>query len=128
MILTEGLPPITTKLLDKIQKWEFIDLPSLLSGDSSAKSDAVTLTHEDQPILLADPQSHSNRRRKQIHDLPTWVQAFSIYAAGLAAISSTTSEQVLGLMAHTHLMIQLSRDLEVTTGCSMTKITVSGLQ
>ena len=111
VVLTEGLPPITSKLLDKIQRWEFIDLSSLLSCDPSVKSDTVAFTQEGQHILVVDPQSHINRRKKQILDLPTWVQAFSIYAAGLAAASSTTKEQVMGLMAHMFLMVQLSRDL-----------------
>ena len=44
-------------------------------------------------------------------DLPTCIQAFSIYAAGLAAACSTTKEQMVGLMAHMFLMVQISRDL-----------------
>ena len=44
-------------------------------------------------------------------DLYTWIQAFSICAAGLAAASLSTKEQVVGLMAHMFLMLQLSRDL-----------------
>ena len=44
-------------------------------------------------------------------DLYTWIQAFSTCAAGLAAASLSTKEQVVGLMAHTFLMLQLSRDL-----------------
>ena len=111
VVLTEGLPPITTKLLDKIQRWEFVDLSSLLSCDPTAKNDTVALTHEGQHILVVDPQSQFSRRKKQISDLPTWIQAFSIYAAGLAAASSTTKEHVMGLMAHMFLMVQLSRDL-----------------
>ena len=113
VVLSEGLPPISTKLLEKIQQWEFVDLTSLLSGDpsTSAKNDTVTLSQEGQQIVVVDPQSHPSRRKRQIVDLPTWIQAFSIYAAGLAAASSTTKEQVMGLMAHMFLMVQLSRDL-----------------
>ena len=114
VVLTEGLPPISTKLLEKIHRWEFIDLSSLLSGEPSAsKSETVTLSHEGQQILVVDPQSQlqTSRRKKQIVDFPTWTQAFSIYAAGLAAANSTTKEQVMGLMAHMFLMVQLSPDL-----------------
>ena len=88
-----------------------MDLSSLLSCDTTVKSDTVTLTHEGQHLLVVDPQSQFNYRKKQISDLPTWIQAFSIYAAGLAAASSTTKEQVMSLMAHMFLMVQLSRDL-----------------
>ena len=64
---------------------------------------------------MVDPQSQlqSSCRKKQIVDFPTWAQAFSIYAAGLAAVNSTTKEQVMGLMAHMFLMVQLSWDLGV---------------
>ena len=39
------------------------------------------------------------------------MQAFSIYAASLAAVRLTTKEKVMGLMAHMFLMVPLSRDL-----------------
>ena len=89
----------------------FVDLSSLLSCDTTVKSDTVALTQEGQHLLVVDPQSQFNRRKKQITDLPTWIQAFSIYVAGLAAASSTSKEQVMGFMAHMFLMVQLSRDL-----------------
>ena len=33
-VIAEGLPPVSTKLLDKIQKWEFVELVSLLTHDT----------------------------------------------------------------------------------------------
>ena len=74
VVLTEGLPPISTKLLEKIQRWEFIDLSSLLSGEPSAsKSETVTLSHEGQQILVVGPQSQlqPSRHKKQIVDFAT---------------------------------------------------------
>ena len=50
VVLTERLPPITTKLLDKIQWWEFVDLSSLLSRNPTTKNDTVAVTHEGQHI------------------------------------------------------------------------------
>ena len=44
----------------------------------------------------------------------------------LAAASSTTKEQVMGLMAHMFLIVQLSRDLGATIDSNMTKILGSG--
>ena len=88
VVLAEALPPILTKLLEKIQHWEFINLTSLLSGEPSAfKSETVTPSHEGQQILMVDPQSKPSHRKKQIVDLPTWVQVSSIYAARLAAVN-----------------------------------------
>ena len=52
VVLSEGLPPISTKLLENIQQWEFVDLTSLLSGDpSTSKNDTVTFSHEGQQIV-----------------------------------------------------------------------------
>ena len=48
---------------------------------------------------------------KRITHLSIWLQAFSIYAAALAASDKSSSAQFKGLMAHMYLMIQLSKDL-----------------
>ena len=86
----------------------------MLSGEPSAsKNETVTLSHEGQQILVVDPQSQlqPSRHKKQIVDFPTWTQAFLIYAVGLAAANFTAEEQIMGLMAHMFIMIQLSWDL-----------------
>ena len=79
VVLSKGLPPITTKLLDKMQRWEFVDLSSLLSCDPTIKSDTVALTHEGQHLLVVNPQSQFNHHKKQITDLPTWIKALSLF-------------------------------------------------
>ena len=44
IVIAEGLPPVSTKLLDKIQKWEFVELASLLTHDTYGQSRGDTLT------------------------------------------------------------------------------------
>ena len=34
IVVAEGLPPVSTKLLDKIQKWGFVELASLQTHDT----------------------------------------------------------------------------------------------
>ena len=41
-VLIAGLPPIQTKLLEKIQRWEFVDL-ALLLHDLTSRSDKFLL-------------------------------------------------------------------------------------
>ena len=109
LVIAEGLPPVSTKLLEKIQKWEFIELASLLTHDGPSRGETLTITQDGQSMIVR-PQEESHGRKK-INDIPSWLQAFSIYAAGLAASDNTTSEHFKGLMAHMYLMIQLAKDL-----------------
>ena len=60
--------------------------------------------------MIVRPQSEP-AGRKRITDLSTWLLAFSIYTATLAASDKTTSAHFKGLMALMYLMIQLSKDL-----------------
>ena len=83
VVLSEGLPPITTKLLWIYQAYCLVTLQSRVTL-------LLLLMRAMQHLLVVNPQSQFNRCKKQISDLPTWIQAFSIYAAGLAAASSTT--------------------------------------
>ena len=39
LVIAEGLPPVSTKLLEKIQKWEFIELASLLTHDGPSRGE-----------------------------------------------------------------------------------------
>ena len=111
IVVAEGLPPVSTKLLDKIQKWEFVELASLLTHDTYGQSrgDTLTITQDGRSMVVR--QQDESLGRKKITDITTWVQAFSIYAAILADSESSTSEQFKGLMAHMCLMIQLAKDL-----------------
>lgn len=109
LVVAEGLPPVSTKLLDKIQKWQFVKLASLLTHDTQSRGDTLTITQDGQSMVVR--QQDESLGRKKISDITTWLQAFSIYAASLAASESSNSDQFKGLMAHMFLMIQLAKDL-----------------
>ncbi|XP_019858533.1 PREDICTED: uncharacterized protein LOC109586769 [Amphimedon queenslandica] len=109
-LVDEGLPPIPTKLVEKIRRWEFIDL-SLLLHDPSSKSEESLVQQQGSQIMIFQSVEQAQKRRKQITDIVSWIKAFSIYSAVLAAAEETTREEVVGLLAHMHLITQLSRDL-----------------
>ena len=109
-VIAEGIPPIATKLLEKIQRWEYVDLSDLLSEASSKVDDMPTYTTQNQ-VILVQSVDQIKRKKKQILDIETWLQAFSIYAAALTAHSSTSKEESTGLLAHMYLVTQISRDL-----------------
>uniref|UniRef100_A0A1X7TSH8 Reverse transcriptase domain-containing protein n=1 Tax=Amphimedon queenslandica TaxID=400682 RepID=A0A1X7TSH8_AMPQE len=106
----EGLPPIPTKLVEKIRRGEFVDL-ALLLQDASSKSEELLLQQHGSPVMIFQSVEQAQKKKKQIVDIVSWARAFSIYAAVLAAAEETTKEQVVSLLAHMHLMTQLATDL-----------------
>ena len=125
-VICEGIPPIATKLLDRIQKWEYVDLSSLIA-DSSLKPDELAFPQNNQ-IVFIQSVDQIQRRRKQITDLTSWLQAYTIYMAALASADGTSKEETAGLLAHAYLIMQLSKDLRVSSGYNMTRNTGYGRQ
>lgn len=107
-VVAEGIPPIPLRLVEKIRRWEFVDLATLLN-DSLHKADDTTAHQQGQ--VLVQTLEQAQRRRRQIVDIFTWVRAFSIYTAALASAEATSKEEVVGLISHLHLINQLSREL-----------------
>ena len=105
-VVAEGIPPVSCKLVDKIRKWEYIDLSTLLEDYPS--SDQVTLINGQ---LVVASSSQKRRESKAISDIVSWLQAFSIFTAVLVSSDATSKEEAAGLAAHAYLIIQLSRDL-----------------
>lgn len=104
LVVAEGMPPIPVKLIEKIRKWEYVDLACLLE-DHSAHPISFTLNGVGQWV------PEQQKKRKQITDIITWIQAYSRYMAVLLSCDTTTKEEATGLVAHLHLVLQLSQDL-----------------
>ena len=113
VVVAEGMPPIASKLLDRIRRWEFIDL-ALLLNEVGQKSDEIPHSHDGRVVLILSVEQ-AQCCKKQIGDHYAWTQAFAVYMAALASVSTTTMEEVVGLIAHLHLVTQLSKDL--SGGC-----------
>ena len=96
-------------MVEKIQRWEFVDLASVLTSNQTP-DDVVAMVPSGQ-LVIVSPSDHQPRKRKSISDIHSWVQAFTIYAATLSAANSTTKEQTIGLFAHMSTILQLARDL-----------------
>lgn len=107
-VIVEGLPPIASKLLERIRRWDYVDLADLLL-EASAGNYEIPTSSQNQVILV---QSLDQMRKKRhILDIETWLQAFSIYAAALTAIPATSKEESTGLLAHMYLITQIAKDL-----------------
>ena len=67
-IVAEGMPPIPVKLIEKIRKWEYVDLVCLLE-DHNTHPVSFTLIEAGQWV------PEQQKRRKPRTDIFTWIQA-----------------------------------------------------
>ena len=101
--------PLSIKLLEKIRRWEYVDLSLLLEDQANRMPEEYQVSSNGQFLVLE--QDRGQRRRKQISDIFSWMKAFFRYVAALTSYESTTSAQATGLVAHLHLILQLSQEL-----------------
>ena len=43
VVVTKGLPPVSTKLLENIHNWEFVELANLLSHATLSRSESLSI-------------------------------------------------------------------------------------
>ena len=101
VVVTEGIPPVPCRMVNRVRKWEYVNLADLL-GDHSP--DHLTIINGQ---VIAVTSAGTPRRSCTISDIMTWLQAFSIPTAILVSSESTTREEAAGLTAHSYLIIQL---------------------
>ena len=92
------MPTIPVKLIEKIRKWEYVDLVCLLE-DHNTHLVSFTLNEAGQWV------PKQQKRRKLITDIFTWIQAYSRYMAVLLSSDTTTREEATELAAHLHLVL-----------------------
>ena len=105
IVVTEGIPPVRCRLVDRARKWEYVNLADLL-GDHSP--DHLTIINDQ---VIAVTSVSTPKRSHTITNILTCLQTFSILTAMLVSSQDTTKEEAAGLAAHSYLIIQLSRDL-----------------
>ena len=93
----EGLPPVPSKLAEKIRRWEFIEMSEMLPEFwTQARFDEA----ESKPPV-------ARRRRRQVTEIFTWVQCFCTY---VSVLSSKSPEVVPELMAYLVTITRVSQD------------------
>jgi len=98
VIVTEGIPPVPAKVVEKIRHWGYIDLGSLLASHESQGS-----SRDSRKDL------QRNRKPPPVNYLLNWLVAFSRLMAVLLASEDTSHEA--GLAAHLHTILQLHHNL-----------------
>lgn len=109
-LIVEGLPPVPVKIIERIRRWEYMDLSQLIQ-DPSIKEESLIQRQSPEGVVIFQTMEHAQRRRKSISDIFSWTKAFSIYAAILSGAELTSKEESMGLWAHLHLITQLSKDM-----------------
>ena len=89
-LLAEGIPPILTRLLERISKWEHVDSSDILTEIQHKTEDSqFSLSSSQSQIILVQSADQFKKKKKQITDMESWLQAFSVFAAALASDSSS---------------------------------------
>ena len=103
-----GLPTIPKPLLDKIWRWEYIDIAELPPASSGAQD--ATLLDSPPPRFTLFPGCEFIRpKRRQILTISDWVQGFTIY---IAALSKRHPSATLELLAYQLTIIKASQQYD----------------
>ena len=92
VVVTEGILPVRYRMVDRVRKWEYVNLADLL-GDHNP--DHLTIISVQ---VIAVTSASTPRRSRTISDMMTWLQAFSILTAILVSSENTTGERLLVLL------------------------------
>ena len=85
----EGLPPVPTKLAEKVRRWEFVEMAELLPEYWGL---VVGVKAEEEE------SSHTRRimsKRQKVTDIGTWLQCFGTYIAVMAGGSPEVVPELL---------------------------------
>lgn len=96
VFIAEGIRPVSSKLVKKIQGWRFIELDELLQSQQKEE----TLLRQDG-VVLFQTVDRARRTRSKISELSEWMEAFAVF---VAVISQKSPEVVPSMMSY---MIQI---------------------
>jgi len=107
VIVSDGIPPPPTKLVEKIHRWEYNDLLKLLTDDDADHNVSSTMVINGQ-LVVVEPTPQPRHHHPQM-DIISWSEAYTKYMAVLVATETTSREEAAGLTAHMFQIIRLSQ-------------------
>ena len=97
VLIDQGIPTILKYLLQKVRRWEFIELSELLP--SANQSDNASTTSSPAPRFSLFPGCEIVRpKKRQIVSITDWVQAFLVYTTTLVSEYPEATVQLLAYM------------------------------
>ena len=109
VVITEGIPPVSFKVVERIRQWEFVELANLLITQDRKSDEYSFVVDSDQPGYRAP--SRGQGKLPVIDNIMTWLKAFSRCMAVILSTEATSREEAAGLAAHQHVILQLYNDL-----------------
>lgn len=80
MFITEGLPPIPSKVVKKVEKGEFVDFADLLPKKPGVDEPSYSELAK-EGIIVVTENRHIKGQKKAIKDISSWIEAFLAFAA-----------------------------------------------
>ena len=87
LIVAEGIPPIQASLIEKIRRWEYVDLAKLLGSQDS--TEGCTPVVFQGHLVMMESHQRGQRRQPCVNDILSWMQAYSRFMAVLLSAEST---------------------------------------
>ena len=109
VVVIEGIPPISVKMVERIRQWEFVDLANLLILQDNKVDEAPFGL--DKGHLGYKAPSRAQGKHMVIDNIMSWLTAFSRLMAVLLTAEATSKDEAAGLAAHQHVILQLHNDL-----------------
>ena len=97
-ILSEGLPPVPSRLVARILRGEFVDMAELLRDNLEAYRRAGS--------SQSNQSTSGGRSRREIPHLLSWVQCFGVY---MAVVTSKFPMRIRELLAYQTLIVREAR-------------------
>uniref|UniRef100_A0A1X7V4R4 C3H1-type domain-containing protein n=1 Tax=Amphimedon queenslandica TaxID=400682 RepID=A0A1X7V4R4_AMPQE len=79
LFISEDIPPIPSKVVQKIEKGEYVDLVDLLLKKSGWEEPSISELSQ-EGIIVVTQSKQLNCQKKAIQDVATWFEAFVTFA------------------------------------------------
>ena len=103
--IAEEIQPLSSKVIDKIELGEFVDLGDLLQDQVS--QDDIVLPDPKSGVVLVQSLESLKKKKKRITDFQSWSEAFMVF---VAAKFRKVQPEVAKLMAYGVLINQAARE------------------
>ena len=84
-VVVDGIPPIPTKLLEKIRQWAYVDLATLTVEQIQSRDDSMNYSSNSNQVVIIESLERTLGKRKAVTDIFTWVQSYSFLVAVLTS-------------------------------------------
>jgi len=89
VIVSDGIPPPPTKMVEKIRRWEaYIDLSNLVTEEDVDYNVSSTVVINGQ-VAVVEPTPQPRRHHPQL-DIVSWSETYVKYLAVLVAVDTTS--------------------------------------